>query len=230
MNPEDLMAAPTAEEILKAPEYGPDGQEKKEYARRLSATTERLATKQSGANNLIQSKSDDLFGPPSQSNPRDELATQEESNLPSGIRESAEALRSYSSRAAATALSSEVRRAATFWILSASAAKPLSKEQMQEHKKFMDEYRAVVDPSWRPPAAALQAIRSPWSPMRRRRPGSRRRACRPRVCRARLQARPRARGSRPTGCCQSHARSAGAAGRERAGARANEADAGIAEG
>ena len=30
MSPEDLLAGPTVEEILKAPEYGTDGQEKEQ--------------------------------------------------------------------------------------------------------------------------------------------------------------------------------------------------------
>ena len=42
-----------------------------------------------------------------------------------------------------------------------------SKEQMLEHKKLMDEYRSVVDPSWHPPAVANSVNRLLGLPMPR---------------------------------------------------------------
>ena len=73
MSPEDLVGAPTVEEILKAPELGPDGQEKKELPA-LERYYERLATKRSATDNPLQPKNDDLFGTPGQSKSRDERA------------------------------------------------------------------------------------------------------------------------------------------------------------
>ena len=92
MSPEDLLAAPTVEEILKAPELGPDGQEKKELPA-MEHYYQRLATKRSAADNPSQTKNEELFGSPGQSKPRDELAVQDDSNLPSGLKESAQALK-----------------------------------------------------------------------------------------------------------------------------------------
>jgi hypothetical protein len=153
MSPEDILATPTIEDILKTPEYGPDGQEQKELPA-IERYYQRLATKRRGANNPMQSKDEDLFGTPSKSNSRDERAPHEDSNLPSGVRESAQEL---SKLFESDNSDSPFAKAATHGDLSdifGLGNNTLSKEQMQEHKKFMDDYHSLVDPSWRPPAVA----------------------------------------------------------------------------
>jgi hypothetical protein len=151
MNPEDLMATSAAEEILKSPQYGPDGQEKKEMPM-FERFYRSLVTKQSGANNLMGSKNGDLFGQPTRSNSRDELDTEEESNLPGGLKESAEALKKQFEPGGSD---NPFLRGATRGNLLDTfglGVKPISKEAMQERQKYMDEYHTVVDPSWHPPA------------------------------------------------------------------------------
>jgi hypothetical protein len=155
MSPEDLASAPSAEDVLKAPQIGPDGQEKKELPA-IERYYHRLSNKQAESDNPLQfkDKSEDLFGMPRKSDSRDERVPQEDLIIPSGVRESAQSLnklvesdrsdgRFY--RAAPHGDSSDIFGLGT---------QPLSKEQMQEHKKFMDDYRSIVDPSWHPPAVA----------------------------------------------------------------------------
>jgi hypothetical protein len=154
ISPEDFVGAPTVEEILKAPARGTDGQEEKDRPA-VERYYEHLAIKQAAANNPAQSKEDELFSPPSQSNSRDELSVQEDSKLPSSLRESAEALKKlfepggrdnpFVQGAAHGSLSD------TFGL----GNNTLSKEQMQDQKKFMDEYRSVLDPTWHPPTVAV---------------------------------------------------------------------------
>jgi len=153
MSPEELMAGPTAEEILKAPQYGADGQEKKETPM-FDRYYRGLGKKRSGANNLTQSKDDDLFGTPSKSNSRDELATQEDSKLPSGLRETAETLNRLFESVAGNNPFVQGETHGSLVDTFGLVVTPLSKEQVQEHKKFMDKYHSMVDPSWRLPVVA----------------------------------------------------------------------------
>jgi hypothetical protein len=151
MSPEDLLAAPTAEEILNAPQFGPDGQEKKDLPA-VERYYQRLATKRSGLNNPLQSRSDDPFGPPTKSNPRDEVAAHDDSLIPSGVRESASELNKLFEPGGSD---SPFGQGAAHGSLSDTFGlgnNTLSKEQMQEHKKFIDDYHSMVDPTWHPPA------------------------------------------------------------------------------
>jgi hypothetical protein len=65
MKPEDLMAAPTAEDIFKLPEYGPDGMEKKKtpalqrYLEDLDKSTDKSKL---GLNRNRSDQNDDLLG------------------------------------------------------------------------------------------------------------------------------------------------------------------------
>jgi hypothetical protein len=155
MSPEDLVSAPSVEDVLKTPQLGPDGQEKKELPT-IERYYNRLSNKRVEPDNPLQfkNKSEDLFGTPSKADSRDERVPQEDSIIPSGVRESAQALNQLveSDR-------SDIRfsRVATHGDLSdifGLGNQPLSKEQTQEHKKLMDDFRSVVDPSWHPPAVA----------------------------------------------------------------------------
>ena len=153
MTPEDLLAAPTIEDILKTPQHEPDGQEKKQLPT-LERYFERLSNKRGGSVNLLQSKGEDLFGPASKSKPGEDVAERDDSNLPNGLRESAEALKQLFQRRESDSpfAQSEKRRnlVDTFGV----SGETLSKEQVQAHKKFMDDYNALLDPTWHPPAVA----------------------------------------------------------------------------
>jgi len=154
LGPEDLIGGPTVDGILKGPALGPDGRDQKELPA-LERYYERQAAKRSAANNPAQSRNDELFGQTSQSNRREEGDAQTDSDLPSNVKESAEALKkllgsggsenSFIQEAAHGTLSD------TFGL----GDKTLSKEQIQYNKKYMDEYRSVLDASWQPPAVAV---------------------------------------------------------------------------
>jgi hypothetical protein len=156
MNPEDLMSGPTVDEILKTPQYGTDGQEKKE-----SPIFERfyrnLATKRPGPNNLLPTKKDDLFGPSSKSIPGNEVATRDDSDLPDGIKERAEALQKLYQPGGNDSPFSQSTVHGNFLDTFGLAVKELTKEELQEQKRYRDEYHSVVDPSWRPPVAGASS-------------------------------------------------------------------------
>jgi hypothetical protein len=153
MSPEDLLAGPTVEEILKSPQYDVNGQDKKDLPP-LAGYYRRLAAKRAGGDHSSPSKSDDLFNPPKTSNPLDQLATHDDANLPSGLRESALALKQLSEAdAGADRFGQSVKRNSFSDTFGLDGNAP-SKEQGLAHQKYMDEYRSVVEPGWQRPVAA----------------------------------------------------------------------------
>ena len=156
MTPEDLVGEPTVDEILKAPQFETDGQQKQDLPA-FERYYQSLTGRRPAANKPNQAKEDELFGSLKPSDPQDDLDLPDISELPSGLRESAEALDRLFEPGASD---SPFARAATptrFSDIFGLGANTLSKQQLQEHKKFMDEYRSLVDPSWRPPALATPA-------------------------------------------------------------------------
>jgi hypothetical protein len=152
------MGGPTADEILKKPEFGADGQEKKDLPT-FERYYQRLGNKPLTTKNPLQAKDEDQFGPTRKSNPTDERGIHEDLELPGGLKETAEALNkqfdpsaSDSPFAAAQNQSqspSHSRFSDTFGL----GAHMPSKEQALEHKKFMDEYRAELDTIFHTPTA-----------------------------------------------------------------------------
>jgi hypothetical protein len=153
-SPEDLLMAPTVEEILKKPALGPDGKEQKELPA-FERYFERLISRRSAGNSLVPYKNDQLFGPPSQSSPREELAVREDSNLPSGVKERAEALKKLLDGGGGDRPFGQGATHGTLADTFGLANNVLSKEQMQDHKKFLDDYRSVLDRTWHPPAVPV---------------------------------------------------------------------------
>jgi hypothetical protein len=154
MTPEDLLGGPTVDEILKTPQYGADGQQKKELPS-FERYYQSLGAKRPAANKPSQAGDDELFGSPRKSHPQDNADSHDDSNLPSGLRESAEALNKLFEPGASD---SPFARSASHSRLSDAfgiETTALSKEQLREHKKFMEEYRSLVDPGWRSPAVAI---------------------------------------------------------------------------
>ena len=153
MTPDDLLAGPTVEEILKSPKYDAKGQEKTELPPMLEYYR-RLATQRGSVANPSLPKNDDLFGPPKATNLRDQLASRDDSNLPSGIKESALALKQLSEPdTGADRFGQSTPRNGFTDTFGLDAPAP-SKEQVLSHKKYMDEYRTMLDPGWQPPATA----------------------------------------------------------------------------
>jgi hypothetical protein len=160
MTPEDLLAGPTVEEILKAPRYDATGLEKKELPPMLGYYR-RLATKRPGGDIPGQSKNDDLFNPPKGSNPRDQLASHDDSNLPAGLRESAQMLKQLSGADdGADRFGQSAKRNSFSDTFGLDSIAP-SKEQGLAYQKHMDEYRALLPTGWQRPAEANAANPQP---------------------------------------------------------------------
>ena len=158
MTPEDLLSGPTVDQILKTPEYDADGQPKKELPA-MEQYYQRLMPKRPAKNIPGQVQTDDQFGPPSQAD-LPAAAAEDDSDLPGGVRESADALRSMFQSDGGN---SSFARGATPGGLSQSSwqtGQASSREQMVEHKKLMDEYHSLIDPSWRPPVVASSGLSS----------------------------------------------------------------------
>ena len=154
MTPEDMLAGPTVEEILKSPQYDTTGREKKEL-QPIEQYYRRLAAKRLSGNTLAQSTDDDLFGPPKTSNPRDQLDSRDDSNLPSGLRESALALKqSLAPDTSRDPFARSAPRSSSSDIFGLGDNAP-SKEQALAHKNYMDEYRSLLDPGSQRPTAAI---------------------------------------------------------------------------
>ena len=150
MTPEDLLAAPTIEDILKSPQFGLDGQERKErpvferYYRRLSINRD-------GANKQMQSRTEEVFLTPAAARLRDPRAPHDDSDLPGGVRQSAEELTRLFEPGNSDSPFAERSVHASFSDTFGLGNNMPSKEQVLQHRKLMDDYRSVVDPNWRPP-------------------------------------------------------------------------------
>ena len=224
MSPEDMLAMPTIEDILKTPQFEGDGQEKRDPSA-IERYYQRLNTKRPGIDNLLRSKNEDVFGVSGKSNSRDERTRREDPELPSGVKERAQELSKLFEPGSSE---SPFAKAAPHGDLSDTFGlgdNTLSKAQIQEHKKFMDDYHSMVDPSWHPPALATPGdslstfaadAASPTAKPSVGLPSS-------------LRSAPRTAFDVQMDVLNPQLGPARAAGRERAGARANEAGTGIAE-
>ena len=153
MSLEDMLPMPTVEDVLKTPQIGPDGQEKKEQPS-LERYYHRLSKKPLERENPLESNNEDLFGTTGKSNSRDERSQPQEANLPSGVRETVRALSNLVESDSSESHFSRTVAHGDFSDAFGLGNQPFSKEQKQEHKKLMDDYRSMVDSSWHPPAVA----------------------------------------------------------------------------
>ncbi len=154
MSPEDFFGAPTVEGTLKSPSLRPDGKDAKEGPV-LERYYDRLARGRSEAYNPAQTRDEESYAAPSRSNPRDETAGQDDSELPSSVKESADALKKMLGPAGND---NPLFQEATHGSLSdifGLGDSTLTKEQIQDRKKYLDEYQSVLDPTWHPPAVAV---------------------------------------------------------------------------
>jgi hypothetical protein len=152
MRPEDLVAEPTIEDILKVPDSGTGDRDKNDLGA-MGQYYRRLANKQGAANRPGESADDDLFGPPKKPNPTDETAAQNDSNLPPGLKESAQALKKMFDIDKTGDPSARGVTHSSFADPFGVGVSTPTKEEVLEHKKFMDDYHTLVDPTWHPAAA-----------------------------------------------------------------------------
>ena len=154
MTPEELLGAPTLDDVLKTPELGTDSVDKKDSAS-FERYYKRMSNRKSTADRQIQIGDDDLAGAAKKTDPRDNLAVHEDSNLPSNVRETAAELHNkLFERSVRDSPFGQTSTRGNLVDMFGLATQPPTKEQLQEHKKFLDDYRAMVDPGWRPLAPA----------------------------------------------------------------------------
>jgi hypothetical protein len=144
VNPKDLMNGPTAEDILKLPEYGPDGQEKKNQSL-MGQYYEQLGAKRGSDPGSSQRKDESTYGSPQKSNQRDGSGTREELNLPAGIRESEQALKKLLESDSGAGVPALSPRRSSFSDIFGLSEPTSSREKDLEHKRLMDEFRRVLD-------------------------------------------------------------------------------------
>jgi len=155
MGPEDLLGAPTVDEVLKTPELGPDGKEQKEPPA-LQRFYNRTTAKRSPTDDLLQSRTEALFGAPTQTKPSDDATARDEANLPKDLRQAAEKLQKLFEPGARGDDNPFIQGATHGDLSDTFGLGYISppKEQIQEHKKFMTEYNSVLDLIGRPPKVA----------------------------------------------------------------------------
>ena len=153
MTPEDLLAAPTVDEILKTPQIQHESKEKEDLSA-VERYYQRLAAKQPEVNTPVQLDDKNQPDSPKEVITGEQRDLKDEFNLPSGIRETAEALNKLLDPANSdnpfAFASKRIDFADTFGLVSDLP----SKEETQQRDKFMNEYHKLVDPSWRPPTVA----------------------------------------------------------------------------
>jgi len=166
MTPEDLLGAPTVEEILKLPEYGEDSLQKKDLPA-MERYYQSLLSKPTTRRGPSLTEEEDWFSlamEPTRRQVGPEGGNQE-LDLPAGVKESAEALRNVFESTRSDLPSGDTPPPGGFNDFSGFtdpfrlATKAPSPEKALEHQKLMDEYRAIVDSSWRPPAATRAVTR-----------------------------------------------------------------------
>ncbi len=153
MAPEDMIGGPTSEDVLQRPGTSPDDQGKQDLSP-LERYYLRLATKPSSAKSPDQTKDDDLLGTLGKTNPGDQIAPSDESDLPAGVRNAAEALKSlFQSDSSASPYLPGTTSGDT---LDAFGARDpvLSPAEVAHHKKLMDQYNLILDPGWKAPTVA----------------------------------------------------------------------------
>jgi hypothetical protein len=151
MSPEDLFAAPTVEQILKAPDYGPGGLEKKEMPT-LERYYHSLAPKRPARTSSDTAKEDELFNVAKKSTAPEAVPENDDSDLPAGLKESADALKNLFQTGKSDSPLSQGATPTSFSDPFGLASRVRTDEQTLAHKQLMDEYRTLLDPISHPPA------------------------------------------------------------------------------
>lgn len=154
MTPEDLVSAPTLEEIFELPEYDEDGLEKKKKTP-MELYYERLDAKRVPAVKPAQPDNEESLGEPRTFSGLDRAAPEIEPMLPPGLKETQDEIQQY--------LAAEIPDTAPVPTMSIRSSYSdifglgelaPSPEKVLEHKKLMDEFQSILQPSRLPSASA----------------------------------------------------------------------------
>jgi len=149
MSPEDLMKGPTVEEMLQVPEYGPDGQEKQKLSP-LEQYYQRLDTKRAADRKASQSIDDGLFGTHGKMNPRDDSGALDDPNMPAGLKESEQALKRFIGSDAADGGPAPPPKRNPYSDIFGLGDAASSPEETLKHKRLMQEFNSIYEPSRQP--------------------------------------------------------------------------------
>jgi hypothetical protein len=153
MNPDELLNAPSLEEMLKTPRFSGDGEEKKDLPP-IQSFYHRLANKHSGKEMPIPGRDEELFGSSAKTRDKEEASARDDSSLPRGVKESADTLsKLFRPKDDEDSFSQSASRGTledTFGL----ALKEPTVLEVKEHAKFLTNYRLEADPTWKPAAPA----------------------------------------------------------------------------
>jgi len=146
LTPEDLVHPPTLQEMLKVPEYGPDGREKQSKSA-LELYYERQDAKHGAALKTHRLQGDGKASDTTDGSRSQEAATAaEDQTLPSGLDEKDQALRKlFDSDHSENPFAPAAPKAGSFSDIFGLGQVTSTKEQVLEHKKYMQEFSTILD-------------------------------------------------------------------------------------
>ena len=154
LTPEDMVPGMSDADLLKTPELGPDGQPKKQTP--LEQFYERLEREQRTVFQPKTSLSKDSFRSGERSG--DEFGLKEEPNLPGGIRDSAQRLKRLLDDTGAGTDVPNGRGSLSDLFGLGDNSQP-SKEDLDRHKAYMEEYRKVLEGSTLTPPSLYDPLK-----------------------------------------------------------------------
>ena len=153
LTPEDLADTPTLEEMLKVPEYGPDGLEKQPKSA-LELYYERLDSKRAGSLKPVPFQDDETSGPLGVSSRPETAAAVDDLALPSALREKEQTLKKlFEPDSAGNPFSQPPPKRDSFSDIFGLGEATPSREKALEHKKYMEEFSAILETSRPHPAS-----------------------------------------------------------------------------
>ncbi len=162
MTPEDLLLMPNIEEMLTTSTPGKDSKKTADL-QEFDQYFGLLSDKPSMNDDKQQPKDDERLRSRSQSDSSDDVAVDQDPNIPKNVREAVDKLNTqFESAKSDSPFAPDAERASRSDIFGFGNHTP-SKEQTLERKKYMDEYRSVLDPTYRAPTA--DAPFNPFTPL-----------------------------------------------------------------
>jgi hypothetical protein len=159
--PDDFMKTPTLEEMLNLPEYGSDGR-LKDSKSTLELYYEREDGKHGTAGKSTRSGRDEKSsGDRGSSRDRDRSKSGDDRGLPTGLEEREQALRKLmESDITENPFTAAAAKRGSFENIFGQDASGPSKQQILEHKKYMEQFSSILEPS-RPAAVSPDIFKSP---------------------------------------------------------------------
>jgi hypothetical protein len=157
MTPEDLMKGPTAEEVLKLKEYGPDGQEKKKLTP-LEQYYQRQEAKRAVAQKSKEASDDSFRDSSTTDHSRDFAAPRQEATLPESLRDTEQALKNLFGNAPAENATAQVPKRNPYSDIFGLGETTASPIDIQKHKKVLESLSSISDPVPQRPTPGVDGL------------------------------------------------------------------------